>query len=290
MAKTEELELEDPTAELPAEDPKPEEIEEQPVVEDEPDAEEEAIDVPVVVQDYMPAMAKSWGDLSEQQQQAVLDDLARTIDAGEPAGEGGDAGDKGKPDKAPEPGQTARTEQAPAGAQEAPDGLTDDELKAIEDEFSAELALALRKLNARMAFAVDATLDVGERTLKLATDARDDVLSLRDERLLENALERHVAEFRGYARAQYDAVVQKAKDFKKARRVSDWDDAVSLAILKQTREPAGRASPKDKQAARQLAATLASGGRSSRRMPTAPSGPKSVRDIYLRKVRKDRVS
>jgi len=247
---------------------------------------EEEIFVPTVVRDYMPSLADGWGDLSEAQQKAALADLGRAIDRGDP----GTDSTEDTTDGTIEPVKS--TEADPArGAQahqnfDPPDGVADDVLSTALDDLGWEsdspMAKVLKALVSRSDYAVNQSLDIGQRALDAIDELGGSVQNVTEESQLVRALENHAPDFRGMKRSEYDEVVKKATAMKKAGRVKDFNDAVSLALLDVHNISSSKPKPSGEQRRDigRIASSLATTGRGKRRAPALSPGKKTIRQIF----------
>lgn len=307
-------EPEAPPEESKAEATQPEEEPTEPDEEIEPEEEDTEGLAPTVVYDYMPSLADNWGDLSEQAQTAILEDIARQIDSGAKGSEAGEGGTKGQAQEPAKPAQTGQTPKEPAASPtgsptpeerggrpaEPPEGVSDQELQAACAEFgidaTSDAAKFLRKLIQRGNYAVETSVkvasashDLGTAVLKDRDDTRAEieklgksVMSLTDENELVDAIEAHTRDFAGIKRKEYERVVSRTREIKQAGRTDNWQDAVSLALLERQKiVPAPqKLAGKLKRDAEKVASTLSTGKRGTARgVPKLPPGLKRPSDI-----------
>ncbi len=260
--------------------------------------EEDELVVPALVEEYMPGLAGSWSSLTPDQRKVIELDLARGLDQGEPSGKGGDAakgGEVNEPSAAP-PKKPAQ-EPAPAPRSETqfrlrdmPETITEDEVKAAVDfldDTDGNVKKLFDKLLARTDFAVKTASELVPLALQAIDETRQSVTTMTDERELGAALERRTPEFRGFTRAQFDQVVDRAKAIRKGGRTRDWGDAVSLALVESKYPTKKDGLTPDKRAeAEKLATSLARTGKSRGRQPQMPDDLTSIADYWEYNKRK----
>jgi len=256
---------------------------------DDEDTEEERVDQPpTAVEDYMPAIAKRWAELSEEDREAVREDLMAQLDKGEPSDSPDEAEREDESSDRAVPAQSSDAEpsapQSPlAGAwpaQDVPELVTDSEVAALTEVLAdePEAEAAIRKLAEAANYAVRTTVGLGDAVTRAIEEQRDTVLSIRDEHELNAAIDSCSRDLVTLARKDYDAVLSQASQMKKAGRVSNWKDAIQLALLKRNGATTdSRPKRKLQRTVEKVAANLGRSGRTRRRM--MKKNPPVFRDI-----------
>jgi len=233
---------------------------------------------PTVVERIFPHIAGHWGNLGEDARQAILDDVAARLDKGEITG------DTDKEGQSRELDQSEQTGDSPKSAA-TPGVITDADLKALKEFYEGEPILGvIEKLVGSANYAVNRVQDIGETALRAIDEHGKDISSIRDETALSKALRIHRKDLRGMDERRIDAMVNEAIQIKKSGRTDNWTDAVSLSLLKQTKPKSDNPDASLKQKAREVAASLATSGRSPREAARAKG--KTIREIGEMHARK----
>ena len=248
---------------LAADDATPEPEAEAPAEDATPEPKPAPVEPPTMATRYRPRLAARWNDLPDDIRQEVLDEIAEALDAGEPAG-----AETVREREADEPPPQPRRDEAKAQEDTPPrpdPGPLSAEDVAVLQEYDEQLAKVLLKVASVASFARDQGLAIGRQALEVIQRQDGDILSLRDERQFEKAIDAHTREMRPLPARDHEAVCGDAKKLKTSGRVKTWDDAVELALYRRakTAGPAGKAQQADQRL--KVAASVTASGRGQAR-------------------------
>lgn len=245
------------------------EPEEKPVETDEteePEQEPGKHEAPSLVRKYSPVLAEAWDKLTHAQKDKALEEIAAKLEAApkeaDKPKQGAEAGDRSG---VPNGGEGSQDGAAKHAALPTP--LTSEEISSLQEFFGDEdpAGKAIQKLILRdqqMGEFLDGVL----KDVDAALTKYDGHLSkIEQERLLESALEDHAEEIGEVTKPEFVGISEAAVKLVQDRRVSNYDDAVSLALLelRKGEKPKTRTEPEvgERNRRREQAKSLGTSGR-----------------------------